>query len=372
LPLSLPELSGATFDAVYVPANDEAQVGGDWYDAVRLADGRVVVSIGDVAGNGLRAAVTMGNMRQIIRGIAQVHADPSLMLDAADRALRLEHPDQFVTAFVGVYDPITGHFAYSSAGHPPPMLRHPDGQVDLLSDGGLPLGLRNVARERGSMILVEPGSYLIFYTDGLTEATRRPLEEEARLRDLLADGAVLQEAHPAHAIRQAMFGHTPAKDDVAILVLGAQNSAAGLPGGPIERWQFDAEDANAAQAARRGFTDGLRSRRADPECIDKAEVVLGELVGNVARYAKGPVEVIVDWTGAAPVLHVLDRGPGFHHVPALPRDVYSESGRGLYIISAMSEDFSVSKRPDGGSHARAVLALYDRPFQRMQTAVAGR
>ena len=62
------------------------------YDALRLVDGRVVFSIGDVAGSGLEAAVTMGNMRQIIRGIAQVHADPALMLDAADRALRLEHP----------------------------------------------------------------------------------------------------------------------------------------------------------------------------------------------------------------------------------------------------------------------------------------
>jgi serine phosphatase RsbU (regulator of sigma subunit) len=84
----------------------------------------------------------MGNVRQIIRGIAQVHADPALMLDAADRALRLEHPDEFVTAFVGVLDPISMTFAYASAGHPPPMLRYGDGRVELLSDGGLPLGLR--------------------------------------------------------------------------------------------------------------------------------------------------------------------------------------------------------------------------------------
>ena len=140
LPPALPTLQAATFDAVYVPANDEAQVGGDWYDAVRLADGRVVVSIGDVAGNGLRAAITMGNMRQIIRGIAQVHADPALMLDAADRALRLEHVDQYVTAFVGVYDPVARTLSYASAGHPPPMLRSPDGTVELLSDGGLPIG----------------------------------------------------------------------------------------------------------------------------------------------------------------------------------------------------------------------------------------
>jgi PAS domain S-box-containing protein len=367
LPIALPTLPGATFDAVYVPANDEAQVGGDWYDAMRLADGRVVVSIGDVAGNGLRAAVTMGNMRQIIRGIAQVHADPALMLDAADRALRLEHPDQFVTAFVGVYDPVACRFAYASAGHPPPMLRHPDGSIDLLSDGGLPLGLRNVVKERGKSVAIRAGSHLVLYTDGLTEASRCPLDGEDRLRELLADGAILTAAYPAQALRDAVFGDAPAKDDVAILVLGvAACPAEGHD--PVERWCFDAGDAAAAQAARRAFTAGMRSRDADDASIHAAEVVFGELVGNVVRYAPGPVEVSVDWSNAAPVLHVLDNGPGFHHVPALPRDVYSESGRGLFLIALLSADFAVAKRPEGGSHARAVLALHRRPFRRRARA----
>jgi len=366
LPLALPTVHGTTFDAVYVPANDEAQVGGDWYDAVRLADGRVVVSIGDVAGNGLRAAVTMGNMRQIIRGIAQVHADPALMLDAADRALRLEHPDQFVTAFVGVFDPVAATFAYASAGHPPPMLRRPDGSVELLSDGGLPLGLRHVSKEQGRSIALDAGSTLVFYTDGLTEVSRRPADGEERVRDLLRDGALLATEHPARALRDAVFVDRPATDDVAILVMGIGELGGNVsgPAQPIERWIFDASDGGAAHAARRAFTEGLRRHAAGPDCIAQAEVVFGELVGNVVRYAPGIVEVTVDWSGADPVLHVLDHGPGFQHVPALPRDVYSESGRGLYLISSLSEDFSVAKRPQGGSHARAVLALDHRPFRR--------
>jgi anti-sigma regulatory factor (Ser/Thr protein kinase) len=367
LPSDLPSFHGASFDAVYVPANDEAQVGGDWYDAVRLADGRFVVSIGDVAGNGLRAAVTMGNMRQIIRGIAQVHANPALMLDAADRALRLEHPDRFVTAFVGVYDPVAGTFAYASAGHPPPMLRHPNGTIDLLSDGGLPLGLRQLARDTGKSIAVEPGSFLVFYTDGLTEASRRPADGEEHLRDLLSEGSMLNDDRPAQALRDAIFGSVAPKDDVAILVMGIHPPVVGTStddGGAYQRWFFDAARADSAQFARRAFTDGLRVRSADADSIARAEVVFGELIGNAARYAPGPIEVTVDWSCAAPVLHVLDNGPGFHHVPALPRDVYSESGRGLFIISSLSEDFSVSKRPTGGSHARAVLSITRRPFRR--------
>jgi hypothetical protein len=82
--------------------------------------------------------------------------------------------------------------------------------------------------------------------------------------------------------------------------------------------------------------------------------------------------MLVDWGGPAPVLHLLDNGPGFHHVPALPRDMYSESGRGLFIISLLSEEFSVSRRPDYGSHARAVLSLRAaRSSARLLTAGCG-
>jgi anti-sigma regulatory factor (Ser/Thr protein kinase) len=204
----------------------------------------------------------------------------------------------------------------------------------------------------------------VFYTDGLTEASRNPLEGEERVHEILREGGVFGAEHPAQALRDAIFAGDTAKDDVAILVMAIDDRPtthdAPATEQALERREFDALDGVAAQAARRAFTDGLRARSADVASIAKAEVVFGELVGNVARYAPGVVEVTVDWSGPDPVLHVLDRGPGFHHVPALPRDVYAESGRGLFIIALSSEDFSVAKRPDGGSHARAVLALKTR------------
>jgi PAS domain S-box-containing protein len=361
LPATLPEMPGLTFDAIYVPGSTEAQVGGDWFDAVRLFDGRVVVSIGDVAGHGLQAAVTMGNMRQIIRGIAQVHADPALMLDAADRALRLEHPDRFVTAFVGVFDPIAGTFAYASAGHPPPILRRPDGSLELLSDRGLPLGLRKANQESdGLTLFVEPGSHFVFYTDGLTEFEREPAVGEERLKEVVADRAVFEDEHPAVTIRDRLLRSAgAAKDDVAILVMGVLDKAPdGSTDVDVRRWYYDARDADAARTAKTELGAYLRARGVSPESMYAAEVVFGELSGNVARHAGGRVEVILDWSGSAPVLHVLDEGFGFHHVPALPRDVFSESGRGLFIISKLSDDFHVSKRPGGGSHARVVLSMH--------------
>lgn len=360
LPLELPQMEGLTFDAVYTAGSSEAQVGGDWYDAVRLLDGRVVISIGDVAGSGLSAAVTMGNIRQIIRGIAQVHADPALMLDAADRALRLENSQRFVTAFVGVLDLVAKTLAYASAGHPPALLRHPDGRIERLSDGGLPLGLRQGRDEAtGRTMPVTDGSKLVLYTDGLTEFGRDALVGERQLEKLISRASFCTKRRPAQFVKDAILRGADAHDDVAILVvgIGAVASDRGDAFAPQRHWMFDVSDGEAAQAARRAFGELLAGRGASPADVSAAEVVFGELVGNVVRYAPGPIEVSVDWSGAAPVLHVLDKGPGFRHIAILPKDIFSETGRGLFLVSYLTQDFQVSMRPNGGSHARAVLSL---------------
>jgi serine phosphatase RsbU (regulator of sigma subunit) len=216
LPRVLPTLPGLRFDAIYEASEKDALVGGDWYDAFQLPDGRVVVSVGDVIGNGLDAAVTMAAARQAIRGAAQVFPEPGAVLDAADRALRSEQPDRIVTVFLGILDPLTLAFSYASAGHPPPMLRHPDGTVSELNATDLPLGLRNEhgAGENVTVVLPED-ALLVLYTDGLTESTRDVFEGERRLREALASEAIRDAAAPAEAIRRAVLD--VAADDVAIL-----------------------------------------------------------------------------------------------------------------------------------------------------------
>ncbi len=356
LPAVLPHAPGVQFDAVYIPGRDEATVGGDWYDAVRLLDGRVVISIGDVAGSGLEAAVTMGNVRQIIRGIAQVHADPGLMLDAADRALRIEDTDRFVTAFVGVLDPVARTLTYASAGHPPPMLRYADGRVEALGDGGLPLGLRlGNSSSQGHTVQLQTGCALVLYTDGLTEMQRTPIDGEARLRHVLSLTDPLHAPSPAQWIRHAILDKTGPKDDVAILVITLTDDE--RYSNDVRRWKIDVRDASAAHALRLDFANDMRERGVAAHDVALAEIVMGELLGNTVRYAPGMVEVIADWSTASPVLHVLDGGPGFQHIAMLPEDLYSESGRGLFIVSSLTNDFRVSRRQGGGSHARAVLRL---------------
>jgi anti-sigma regulatory factor (Ser/Thr protein kinase) len=104
----------------------------------------------------------------------------------------------------------------------------------------------------------------------------------------------------------------------------------------------------------------LLEHGADAEDVAVAEIVFGELVSNAVRYAPGPLEVIVDWSGPDPVLHVLDAGTGFRQISIVPPDLLSESGRGLFIVSALTHDFRISKDPRGGNHARAVLRMQSR------------
>ena len=359
LPNAMPAIPGIAFDAVYRAASTDAVVGGDWYDAFRLADGRVVLSVGDVMGSGLAAAVTMNAVRQAVRGAAQIVQDPLEILNAADRALHSERPDAMVTAFVGVLDPITRAFTFASAGHPPALLRSADGSTRALGVSGLPLGLRsqNVAasgQPAQSIVLPDP-SLLVLYTDGLTEMTRNVVAGEAQLCAVLADPLVADARNPASAIADALLDH--ARDDVAILtmrldgvLLDAHREAFARP-----PWVFAADDGMRAGAVRRDVAAALAAGGALDDQVLTTELIFSELVGNVLRHAGSAVEVVLDLSPASPVLHVLDRGPGFSFSARLPASPMSESGRGLFIVSTMTNDFSVTPRLGGGSHARAVL-----------------
>lgn len=353
LPPRLPSVPGCRFDAVYEPGASDANVGGDWYDAVRLVDGRILISIGDVAGSGLEAAVVMGVVRQIMRGIAQVHANPTLMLDAADRALRLEYADVFVTAWVGVIDLVTRTLTYASAGHPAPLLVEPGGSVHELRDAALPLGLRQGYQGEAMRVPLVDGATLVLYTDGLTEATRDLFAGDALVREAAAALADAAWDEPATEIQRRVLAQR-SSDDVAILVarIDVADSDA-----HIARLCFDVRDIEAARRARDIFV-GVLADRAFPAIESlNAELVFGELIGNVVRHAGNAsgVEIAIDCSGPQTVLHVLDRGPGFRHVSRLPSDPYSESGRGLFLIAAMTDEFTVTERLGGGSHARAVL-----------------
>jgi PAS domain S-box-containing protein len=354
LTTNLPQVAGTSFDALYEAGRSEALIGGDWYDAFRVADGRVVVSVGDVAGSGLDAAATMAAIRQSLRGAAAINADPSVMLDAADRVLRWQSADTFVTAWVGVIDPVWATLACASAGHPPPLRRTAGGRIVQLPAGGLPLGLRERGADVTRHVGLRAGDTLLLYTDGLIEAGRDVLAGASALASALADADV--GAAPAQAIHEAVLGGVGASDDVALLVVAFRRSLLAIGGdhGALQ-WTFDADDADAAGAARAALVAALERRGVCELDRTVAELVFAELVGNAKRYAPGAVDVALDLSGDFAVLHVVDTGPGFQHNARLPADALAESGRGLFIVSAVAEEFAVARCPGEGAHARAVL-----------------
>jgi serine phosphatase RsbU (regulator of sigma subunit)/anti-sigma regulatory factor (Ser/Thr protein kinase) len=337
--------------ATYRPGSGELEIGGDWYDAFTLLDGRIVISIGDVMGKGLAASIIMSKMRQAIRIAAQIQVDPARILDAASRSLEIEFPTSVVTAFVGIIDRVEGVMNYANAGHPRPIARLPDGTLDELSASGLPLGLRKRGEEQSSHWSLQPDALAVLYTDGLTESTHDYAIGERRLRRALARAEVVNADDPARAIFDAIL-FDGVRDDVAILTLRFPT--------PVRRqsdevWQFDSADRERAREIRGLIGEKVAARGGTGDHVFNADMVFAELLGNVCRYAPGRVTVEVEWRGDRMVLHVFDHGDGFEFLPELPDDVMSEHGRGLFIVNALVEDFHIARRRTGGSHARAVL-----------------
>jgi serine phosphatase RsbU (regulator of sigma subunit) len=219
LPRELPAVAGFAFDAVYAPASNEAAIGGDWYDAFELPDGRIVITIGDVMGHGLVAAVTMGAIRQTMRAVAITGADPVRVLDVADRTLRLDDQAALATAAVAVLDPQRMMLTCALAGHPPPILRREDGSVSTpFASGGLPLGLR-MAREPASQhVTLRPGDLVAFVTDGILEQTRDLRAGERGLEHAIGSREVYAAERPARALYDALRLERTS-DDIAILTM---------------------------------------------------------------------------------------------------------------------------------------------------------
>lgn len=343
LPISLDQIPGAQIDAVFSPGSDEAEIGGDWYDSSRLRDGALLVSVGDVMGRGLNAAAIMARVRQIINVAALYENDPSRILDTADHLVRQAFPDLVVTAFCGIVDPQCTSLRYANAGHRSPLLRS-DGRLTELHSTGLPLGVRNAAESQTRTISLAGAELLVLYTDGLVESRQALTGGEDRLARAVLSEAVMHVPSPATLLRDACV-REDRSDDVAVLTIRF---------GDRTGWAFTAENAQAANDARGDFVRFLRGRVADDNAVAAAELVFGELVGNVVRHAHGGIDVWLDW-GDRPTLHVIDRGLAFGGTAGLPEDPLSEGGRGLFIAKELSLGLNIEHVAGYGNHVAAAL-----------------
>jgi PAS domain S-box-containing protein len=340
LPNSLPELPGVALARRYLPAASEAEVGGDWYDAVALTGGRVMLVMGDVSGKGLAAASTLGALRSAIRAYALEGHGPA---DIAERlnTFVLTEPERehMATLVLAVFDPVDAKLTYVNAGHPPPLTLAADGTPHFLTGArSVPLGVLPFPGYYEETVSLEPGGAVVLYTDGLVE--RRPENIDVgleRLAAAAADGPLEAEQLCDRVLRAALpSGAT--SDDVALLALChvplGSRLALELPSEPsalrslralLRRWleQAAATDADVhaiVMACSEACTNAIEHAGAAPDETIQFEAVL----------QNGDVDVVVS-----------DRG---HWREGRPP---SDQGRGLELIDALMDDVRLETTPEG-------------------------
>ncbi len=222
LPDRLPSVPGLVLEARYRPAKN-MEIGGDWYDAFRLADQRLGVALGDVMGKGLTAAAGMGRVRNALRALALTDPRPAAVLGGLDRLFSAtEEEEQVTTVAYLVIDPETGDGVLGNAGHLPALVLEAGcaPRFDQV-EAGTPLGWASPRKQHAFNL--RPGSTAVFYSDGLVENRKRGLD--AGLEELAAVAARADEdllAHPErlleYLVERMLAGHEQ-DDDVTVLVM---------------------------------------------------------------------------------------------------------------------------------------------------------
>ncbi|KUO02784.1 PP2C family protein-serine/threonine phosphatase [Streptomyces caeruleatus] len=234
----LPTTPGLTLAARYLPATRGLNVGGDWYDAFRQPDGSLITVIGDVTGHGLHAAVMMSQLRTALRAYAVDGSSPGELLTRLHLFLHRLRLDLYATAVIARFHPDDPTLTWAAAGHPPPVLRTPDGQVLTLDDKpGAMLGIPLKQEIRDHTVPLPPGSTLALYTDGLVERRAQGIDPGIdRLAEELGRFRPTELAQELEAsadrLLHPLLHDSEHDDDVCLLlchVHGGYGSAAGPP-----------------------------------------------------------------------------------------------------------------------------------------------
>ncbi|WP_229713340.1 SpoIIE family protein phosphatase [Streptomyces fuscichromogenes] len=358
LPQTLPSPPAVTAAALYVPAADGADVGGDWYDVIPLSADRVALVIGDVMGHGLAEAATMGRLRTALHTLAGLELPPDELLSHLNDLVSDLGDDFFATCLYAVYDPTTHVCTLASAGQPPPALVQPDGTVRFVDlPRNPPLGAATPPFETVELTVPEE-SLLVLYTDGLVESALRDIDSGmALMADALgevqrraqhpgsaASGREPDKVHLGRLCTELTSTLVPAEgqtnDDAAVLVarthaLAAENVAV---------WDLP-EDPVAAGQARSHVRDRLADWRLD-DLVMVTELIVSELVGNVIRHARGPIRLRLIRSRSL-ICEVTDGSLTTPHVRrAIETD---EGGRGLQLVAALSQRWGTRYTAQGKS-----------------------
>ncbi|MGI5522825.1 SpoIIE family protein phosphatase [Micromonospora sp. CA-259024] len=336
LPRSLPQLPGAVVASRYLPGSADVEVGGDWYDAIAIADDELVLVIGDVVGKGVQAAAAMGQLRNALRAYLLEGYDPGESLTRLNRLVGSTERRSFATVLCLLFNPRTGRLRYASAGHPSPLLIR-GGDVTFLHGRALgpPVGAIPDTTYEAVEGELAPGSRLLLYTDGLIED--RQLDIDAGLAQLCVDAATPAE-HVADLIDTVVerVAGRPRRDDVALLALEAaelNRFALRLPADPTR-----------LSVLRKRLEDFLVAHEVGETDLFDLTVAVSEAAANAIEHPVHPAEAVISVEvaidGRTVTATVRDSGQWRESTGSGFR------GRGLALIKALG-DLSVRRTDEG-------------------------
>ncbi len=342
LPTSLSTPSSVEVKHRFLPGSELIEVGGDWYESIRLPGARVALVVGDVAGHGVRAAVTMGRLRTAIQTLAMLELPPAESLQQLDELMQNigEREPHFATCAYAVYDAVTGEIELAVAGHLPPLLVHPDGENHWLEvTPSPPLGIGNgVVETRRDT--VPDGSLFVLYTDGLVESRDRDISEGLeRLRTAFGPGS--PQAPLEELCKTSLDGvYSDAKrDDIAVLIAKLRR----IPADHRRCWTL-APELSTVRQARLLIHEPLKQWGLE-DLIPVSELLISELVTNAIKYANGEVRLRLILEPDSLVAEVHDSSPALPRVLQVDND--AENGRGLHVVSQLSARWG-ARRTHGG------------------------
>jgi len=337
VPEKLPDIPGVQLAARFIPGGAGVEVGGDWYDVLELDGDKIALVIGDVAGRGVRAAAVMSQLRNGLRAFLFESHPPAVALQRLNTMAWSLEERAMATLIYLVFEPASGRLRLANAGHLPPLLMGPGGETRFLDEGrSLPLGGRPATRYGEAEYMVEPGSAILLYTDGLVE--RRGITIDDGLARLARSAENRQDGLDALCDHLLAALAPSGEDDVALLAL--------------EPTTFHAELLHLVLPARPDVLASLRRsiRRWLDACgveeEDALEIVLAcnEAFSNAVEHAYGPADGTVDVSAQleGPDVRVTIRDFGRW------RAARGENrGRGLLLMHKLMDSVHVERQPEG-------------------------
>lgn len=351
---TLPQIPGLEIAGRYLAGAPGMEVGGDWYDVIPISDERVVFALGDVAGRGVLAAAVMGQLRNVLRAYALEGHSPAGALERVNTIMKTMPDETFATIVYVILDKQAHTITYACAGHPPPLIARADGKVEVLTSGrSCPVGVLEDFHVVEETTALAPGSTLLLYTDGLVESKDRGADEGVqKLFETLTRSARTPEIVAGVLLEEMV---TNRNDDVALLSVRLSD------GNDIYRrtWSAASLDRRTASSLRIEITRFLTAHALSENTLYDSSVIVGELLGNVARYAPGRMEIEIDWTDEYPILHIKDYGKGMSGDVSITqaKDVEGTNGRGLFLISHLGRNFIFRTQAGEGTYARVTLPV---------------